>query len=52
VSTAGYGGFLVGPPVVGFLADLIGLPRALGLLVIMLAVVAASGALVRPGRSG
>lgn len=51
VSTAGYGGFLVGPPVVGFLADLIGLPRALGLLVILLAVVAASGVLVRTGRS-
>ncbi|HYH97477.1 MFS transporter [Hyalangium sp.] len=52
VSTAGYGGFLVGPPVVGFLADLLGLPSALGLLVAFLAIVAAGAVLVRPGRSG
>lgn len=51
VSTAGYCGFLVGPPVVGFLADQLGLPLALGLLVVFLAIVAAGGALVRPGRN-
>ncbi|MDY7230165.1 MFS transporter [Hyalangium rubrum] len=52
VSTAGYCGFLVGPPLVGFLADELGLPLALGLLVVFLAVVGLGGALVRPGRGG
>lgn len=51
VSTTGYGGFLVGPPLVGFAADLLGLPGALGMLVACLALVAMSSALVRPGRS-
>lgn len=51
VSTAGYCGFLVGPPVVGFLADQLGLPLALGLLVVFLGIVAAGGVLVRPSRN-
>lgn len=48
VSTLGYGGFLAGPPLVGAVADLAGLPLALGLLVIFLALVSASAPLVRP----
>jgi hypothetical protein len=32
VFTVGYMGFIVGPPVIGFLADWIGLPETLGLL--------------------
>ena len=32
VTTAGYSGFLAGPPMVGFAAEWIGLPAALGLL--------------------
>lgn len=51
VSTTGYGGFLAGPPLVGFLADHIGLPGALGLLVPFLGIVAVGGMLVRPARS-
>lgn len=33
VATLGYGGFLIGPPIIGLLADHIGLPMALGLVV-------------------
>jgi predicted MFS family arabinose efflux permease len=43
VFTVGYTGFIVGPPVIGFLADAIGLPETLGLLVFAALVVAALG---------
>jgi MFS family permease len=33
VATVGYGGFLVGPPLIGLLADQVGLPQALGVVV-------------------
>lgn len=36
VATLGYGGFLVGPPLIGILADHIGLPTALGAVVLLL----------------
>lgn len=52
VSTTGYGGFLVGPPLVGFLAEQTGLPLALGLFVLFLALVALNGARVRPSPAG
>lgn len=39
VATLGYGGFLVGPPVIGLLADWISLPLALGLVVILTAAI-------------
>ncbi|MGZ4269128.1 MAG: MFS transporter [Solirubrobacteraceae bacterium] len=39
VSTTGYLGFLVGPPVIGGIAELVGLPNALVLLVLLGAVV-------------
>jgi len=37
VATLGYGGFLIGPPIIGLLADQAGLPLALGLVVALLA---------------
>jgi MFS family permease len=52
VSTTGYGGFLAGPPVVGFLADHFGLPGALAVLVPALGLVASSSRLVRPESGG
>jgi MFS family permease len=42
VSTCGYLGFLVGPPSVGGLAEVVGLPTALWLLVVLTAAVAAA----------
>lgn len=47
VSTTGYGGFLVGPPLVGFLAERTGLPAALGMLVLFMGLIAAQGSRVR-----
>jgi fucose permease len=49
VCTLGYLGFLVGPPAIGGLAELIGLPAALGLVVLLCALVAALGSR-EPGR--
>jgi hypothetical protein len=43
VFTVGYTGFIVGPPVIGFLADQFGLPETLALLVGFALVVAALG---------
>jgi MFS family permease len=43
VCTVGYLGFLVGPPAIGGLAELIGLPAALGLVVLLCALIAALG---------
>jgi MFS family permease len=44
VSTAGYCGFLVGPPVIGLVAERIGLGIGLGLVAFALAVVGLGGA--------
>ena len=41
--TLGYTGFIVGPPVIGFLADQVGLPQTLSLLVLAALAVAALG---------
>ena len=47
--TIGYTGFIVGPPLIGLLADQIGLPKTLGLLVLAaLAVAALSGHAAAP----
>lgn len=35
VATLGYGGFLIGPPLIGLLADQVGLPPALGVVVLL-----------------
>ena len=48
-STFGYGGFLTGPPLIGFLADRLGLPIALT-SISLLAAVAASIALLTAAR--
>jgi MFS family permease len=50
--TVGYTGFIVGPPVIGFLADHIGLPETLALLVAAaLSVAALGGRAVHTGDS-
>jgi hypothetical protein len=41
VTTLGYAGFLAGPPLIGLVAELTGLPVALGLVVLALLVIAA-----------
>jgi MFS family permease len=41
VSSTGYLGFMVGPPVIGAVAELVGLPNALVLLVLLAGVVVA-----------
>ena len=43
VCTVGYFGFLLGPPLIGGLAELIGLPGALGLVVLLCGLIAALG---------
>ncbi len=43
VCTLGYLGFLIGPTAIGGLAELIGLPGALGLVVLLCALIAALG---------
>jgi fucose permease len=48
VATTGYGGFLAGPPVIGLVADAIGLPIALGLVALACALIGAGAGLVRP----
>jgi MFS family permease len=46
-STLGYGGMLLGPPAIGFMADWISLPAALTSVAALAAVAAAIGALTR-----
>jgi len=48
VSTAGYCGFLAGPPLIGLSAEVLTLPGALGLVVLCLAWIAWSAASVQP----
>jgi MFS family permease len=52
VSTTGYLGFLVGPPTIGGLAELVGLPRALVVVVLLAAVVALLAPTTRYARPG
>jgi MFS family permease len=47
-TTVGYLGLLAGPPLIGLVADVTGLPRALGLVVLAAAVVALLAALLPP----
>jgi predicted MFS family arabinose efflux permease len=48
MTTAGYRGFLIGPPVIGLVAEWTALPMALGLVVLSAVVIALSSAIVRP----
>lgn len=48
VATVGYAGFLLGPPVIGFLAGLIGLRAALAVLIAAGIAVSVLGARLRP----
>jgi MFS family permease len=50
VATTGYAGYLAGPPLIGFAAELAGLPAALGIVAACCAVVAA-GASVLPASA-
>ena len=52
VATTGYFGFLVGPPVIGMLADVTGLRAALGIVAALCTAIAigAGAADLRPGR--
>ncbi|MGH3090002.1 MAG: MFS transporter [Rubrobacteraceae bacterium] len=53
VASAGYFGFLVGPPSIGFAAELVGLGGALFIVVILSAVVVLlAGAVVKSGKPG
>jgi fucose permease len=49
-TTVGYCGLLAGPPAIGFVADAIGLPRALGLVVLAAATIALLAALLPRAR--
>jgi MFS family permease len=52
VSSTGYLGFLIGPPTIGGLAELLGLPTALGVLVVLSAAVALLARTTRYARAG
>jgi fucose permease len=51
VSTAGYGGFLAGPPLIGLVAELGGLPFGLGLVAAVVALMALGAGALRPPRA-
>jgi len=51
VSTAGYCGFLTGPPVIGLIAERLGLAVGLGLVALALAIVAFGSASITSDRS-
>lgn len=40
MTTLGYAGFLAGPPLIGFTAEMVGLPLALGLTALAAAIIA------------
>jgi MFS family permease len=52
VSSTGYLGFLVGPPTIGGLAELVGLPAALAVIVVLAAAVALLAPTTRFARTG
>jgi MFS family permease len=51
LTTVGYSAFVVGPPVIGFAAEVVGLPLALGIVVVLLGVLAALAAEAQPARA-
>ena len=52
VSTGGYAGVLIGPPIIGFAADIFSLPVALGFVVGLCGLITALAGLVRVDRAG
>jgi MFS family permease len=50
LTTVGYSAFVVGPPLIGFVAEVAGLPLALGIVVALLGVLAALAAEAQPAR--
>lgn len=52
VATMGYTGFLIGPPVIGFVAHETGLRMALGLLVVLAFVIAVGARVLQASESG
>jgi MFS family permease len=50
LTTVGYTAFLVGPPVIGFVAELAGLPLALGIVVVLLGALAVLASEAQPAR--
>jgi predicted MFS family arabinose efflux permease len=51
VTTIGYGGFLLGPPLIGLLADRVGLGRALLVLLVLAGGIVTLAPAVRSGRA-
>lgn len=51
LTTVGYSAFVVGPPVIGFVAEVAGLPLALGIVVLLLGLLAALAAEAQPARA-
>ena len=52
VATAGYFGFLVGPPLIGFIAEVLSLQIALGLVTIAIFAVSVFASLTKPAEGG
>lgn len=50
VATAGYFGFLAGPPIIGFIAELLSLQIALGLVVVAIFTVTVFASLTKPAE--
>jgi hypothetical protein len=51
LTTVGYTAFLIGPPVIGFAAEVAGLPLALGIVVVLLGALVALAAEAQPVRA-
>jgi fucose permease len=51
VTTAGYIGFLIGPPAIGFVSQATSLPLGLGIVVVTLGLIVALAAKVRPSSA-
>jgi MFS family permease len=50
LTTVGYTAFVVGPPAIGFVAEVVGLPLALGIVVVLLGLLAVLAAEAEPAR--
>ncbi|PZA06173.1 MFS transporter [Meiothermus sp. PNK-Is4] len=52
VATLGYAGFLVGPPLIGLMAEAISLPASLGMVAVLALLIAALAGLLRTAQTG